>query len=162
MARRGANGCLAPPAVLAAAVLILASACDPWPRDPEGTLERARGGVLRVGASEAPPLLLRGADSDATGPEAELVEAFADTIGARIEWRWGATDELLHELERYELDVVAGGLTVRSPWKRHVALTRPWLEQDDEQHVLAVAPGENAMLVALERSIERRRAERNP
>lgn len=60
--------------------------CAPWPRDPERTLDESTGGTLRVGASEAPPSLTRG-DSGATGPEADLVEAFARSIDARVEWR---------------------------------------------------------------------------
>jgi divalent metal cation (Fe/Co/Zn/Cd) transporter len=68
-----------------------ALACD-LPRDPEGTLGRARGGTLRVGAVEAPPYLRLGGGDEATGPEADLVRAFAESIGARVEWSWGALD----------------------------------------------------------------------
>src|SRR5690606_33083241 len=55
------------------------------PRDPEGTLERARGGVLRVGGVDAPPHLVR-EGAAASGPEAELVYAFARSLGAEVEW----------------------------------------------------------------------------
>ena len=138
------------PLVLAA---LTALACEPWPRDPEGTLEAARGGTLRVGATEAPPFLTRTGER-AGGPEAELVEAFARSIDARVEWRWGSQDGHLEALERFELDVAAGGLTDGSPWKARVAFTRPWRVERDARHVLAVPPGENRTLVALERLIE--------
>lgn len=129
---------------LAAATL----ACD-LPRDPEGTLDRARGGTLRVGAVEAPPYVGR-RGVGATGPEADLVRAFAESIGARVEWRWEPLDEHMRALEAFELDIVAAGLTTESPWASRVGFTRPWREEGDVRRVLAVAPGENATLVALE------------
>jgi hypothetical protein len=132
-------------------------ACAPWPRDPERTLDESTGGTLRVGASEAPPSLTRG-EAGAMGPEADMVEAFARSIDARVEWRWGALDAHLEALERYELDLVAGGLSAGSPWKGRVAFTRPWRQQGETRHALAVPPGENGMLVAVERVIEFRKA----
>lgn len=138
--------------------MLLVPACEPWPRDPETTLESASGGTLRVGAAEAPPYLVRAGD-DGAGPEAELVLAFARSIDARVEWRWGSLDDHLHSLERHELDLVAGGLTAKSPWKAHVGLTRPWRVEGETKRVLAVPPGENRTLVALERLIESRRTE---
>ena len=136
--------------------LLTAPACGPWPRDPEGTLARASGGTLRAGAAEAPPWITRSGDG-AAGPEAELVEAFARSIGARVEWRWGAAEDHLAALERYELDVVAAGLTADSPWQRRVGLTRPWRGAGRTGRVLAVPPGENRTLVAIERRIEAHR-----
>ena len=126
------------------------------PRDPEGTLERARAGTLRVGAVEAPPLVRRRGD-EAIGPEADLLRAFAESIGARIEWRWEPLDEHMRALQAFEIDVVAAGLTTESPWASEVGFTRPWREDGDVRRVIAVAPGENAMLVALERVIVARR-----
>jgi polar amino acid transport system substrate-binding protein len=131
-------------------------ACD-LPRDPEGTLERARGGTLRAGAAEAAPWVVRrGSGGRPAGPEAALVEEFARSIDARVEWQWASGDELLRRLEKRELDVVVSGLTAKSPWKAHVALTRPWRKDGDVERVIAVAAGENATLVALDRFIEGR------
>jgi hypothetical protein len=156
-ARRAARAGRAAMLAGLSAALLAAAGCGDWPRDPEGTLERARGGVLRAGAAEAAPVIVRGADGAPDGPEAELVEAFAASIGARVEWRWGSADELLRALEQRELDVAAVGLTAKTPWKAHVGVTRPWLKREGEEHVLAVAAGENATLVALDRVIESRR-----
>ena len=131
-------------------------ACD-LPRDPDGTLERARGGVLRAGAAEAAPWVVRRATGDRpAGPEAALIEEFARSIDARVEWHWGSSDEVLQRLERRELDVAAVGLTARTPWKTHVGVTRAWRKDGDTERVLAVAAGENATLVALDRLIEAR------
>ena len=138
-----------------ALVVLVVLACE-VPRDAEGTLARAQGGTLRVGAVEAPPLLERRGEI-ASGPEADLVRAFAEEIGARIEWQWRPLDEQMRALEAFELDLVAAGLTAESPWRSHVGFTRPWREEEDVRRVLAVAPGENATLVALERVIVARR-----
>jgi polar amino acid transport system substrate-binding protein len=132
----------------------LAAACD-VPRDPERTLEQLRGGTLRAGVVEAPPHLTRSGEH-AQGPEAELVAEFAAQHGAQVEWRWGGLDEHMQALERFELDVVAAGLTTRSPWKRNVGFTRPWRRDGETQRVLAVPPGENALLHALDSLIETR------
>jgi polar amino acid transport system substrate-binding protein len=140
-----------------ALALALATACADLPRDPEETLARVRSGTLRVGAVDAPPWIVRDG-ARASGPEAELIGAFARTLGARVAWQWGAHDDHMRALERYELDVVAAGLTQKTPWGAAVGLSRPWLRQDDRRHVLAVAPGENGFLTALDRFIEGRPA----
>jgi len=133
----------------------LALGCGPWPRDPERTLENAiERGTLRVGATESPPWLVR-AGADATGREAELLHAFAESLGVRIEWQWGPLDDHMEQLGRFELDLVAAGLTAKSPWSAHTSFTRPYHEEGRVQRVLATAPGENRTLVALERLIER-------
>jgi polar amino acid transport system substrate-binding protein len=90
------------------------------------------------------------------GTEAELVRAFAAEHNARIEWVSGGESNLVRQLERGELDLVVGGLTKDSPWSKHAAFTRPYLETrnaqgDKEQHVMAARMGENAFLVELER-----------
>lgn len=134
------------------------TACD-LPRDPVGTLERVRGDTLRVGVVASPPYLVRAGD-DARGPEAELVRAFAGSIDAEVEWHWGALDDHMKSLEAFELDLVAAGLTATSPWKKKVGFTRPWRVEGKRKHVLAVPPGENATLVALEALLEARRRQR--
>ena len=129
-------------------VLGMSAACDGYPRDPRGTLDRARGGELRVGVIDAP----------ATARERDLIAAFAADIDANVSWRGGSEHDLLTALEHGEVDVVAGGgLVEGTPWRERVALSRPY----DDRRMLAVAPGENALLLRLDRFISaRRRAER--
>ena len=136
-------------------LLLPLPACD-LPRDPVGTLDHARGDTLRVGVVASPPYLVR-AGNEAAGPEADLVRAFAGRIGAEVEWRWGSLDDHMKSLEAFELDLVAAGLTTTSPWKKRAGFTRPWRVEGKRKHVLAVPPGENALLVALEELIEARR-----
>lgn len=150
--------------VLLLVVAILTTSCGlTVPTDPEGTLDRVRGGVLRVGVAVGPPWteLPRGADTDApTGVEAELVERFAEDLDAHVAWVTGGEAEVIRELEEGRLDLVIAGLTDTTPWVQHVAITRPYATvRDDhgkpERHVMAVHRGENAFLDTLERFLLR-------
>ncbi len=132
--------------------IILLGGCD-LPRDPEGTLARVRQGVMRVGWSANSPWVESGGEVPA-GTEADLVRAFARSLDARIEWRRDGEQELLADLEKYELDLVICGLTRETPWKKKVGLTRPYTPTGKQ--VLAVPPGENAWLVKLEYFLDHR------
>jgi polar amino acid transport system substrate-binding protein len=108
--------------LIAAALL---SGCQ-FPRDTEGTLDRVRGGVMRVGVTHAEPWVkLKGAEP--AGVEVELIERFAETLGARVEWVEGSESDLMEALHGRHLDVVIAGLTRRSEWQRVAALTRPYV-----------------------------------
>lgn len=104
--------------------LAVGAGCD-LPHDPNGTLEDVRGGTLRVGVSEAPPWVVRAGDAPG-GVEADLVRRFADDLGAEVEWIWGDPEEHLEALERFQLDLVIGGLTRASPWRKRVSFTAPY------------------------------------
>lgn len=137
--------------VRAALLFLLVVGCG-LPRDPLRTLEQVRGGELRVGVSEDPPLLVRRGE-EAAGEEAELIRGFASRIGARVRWVWGAEEKHLAMLEHHELHLVAGGLTKSTPWTKKVAVTRPYRDE----RVLAAPPGENAFLQELERYLAEQR-----
>jgi polar amino acid transport system substrate-binding protein len=107
------------------AALIL-TACG-IPRDAEGTLERVQGGTVRVGITENPPWTEL-SDGSPTGVEVDLVEGFAETLPARVEWFDGSQAELLRALEKRELDVVVGGFTADDPWAQMVTFTQPYAE----------------------------------
>lgn len=111
--------------LLCLAVALL-GACRDIPRDPHGTLERVRGGVLRVGLMHHKPWATV-IDGRPQGLEAALVEQLAKSLGATVEWAEPRGDELFQALKEYRLDLVVGGVTERSPWKDHVAFTRPYL-----------------------------------
>ena len=148
---------------VAVAAVLGGTGCASIPVDPEGTLERASGGVLRVGMSAQPPWTAL-EDGERTGVEVRLVEDFAEGIDAEIEWVDGGEESLMHELELGRLDVVIGGFTEASPWVDLAALTRPYVEVTGpsgalEAHVMAARIGENALLVALERHLQEYEAE---
>ena len=152
---------LARPCLLGCAAL-LASGCH-YPRDPEGTLQRVRGGVVRVGVVSSPPWVRSPDQGEASGPEAELARAVAASVEARVDWRHDSVDALMEQLGRRELDLVIAGLTEQTAWKSHVALSIPHAtvrrEGKLERHVLALPPGENAWLMQVE-SVLRRHAGR--
>lgn len=126
--------------------LLAAAGCG-IPRDPEDSLERVRRtGVLRAGISAREPFT-----TGTGGPEADVIAAFAQSVGARVEWHPGAESALFESLEKFELDVAVGGFTQDHPWGPTLGFTRPYLEAGGKKHVVAVAPGENRLLFELER-----------
>jgi hypothetical protein len=142
--------------------VVLATGCD-LPRDPEGTLERVRGGVLRVGVMHEPPWTRVGHDGRSfTGIEVGLARELAARFNAKIQWRRGGESRLMEALSNFDLDLVIGGLRESSAWKPHVALTRPYFEINAADgataaHVLAAPPGENGWLLAIDRFLQQER-----
>src|SRR5919199_5046023 len=105
----------------------LTAACANLPRDPKGTLRRVQGGRLRVGLVEHPPWVVR-TEGEPAGAEVALVRQFASELNASPEWYWGGEQQHMEALERFELDLVAGGLTDDTPWSKYVGLTSPYYE----------------------------------
>jgi len=144
--------------------LILA-ACG-LPRDPEGTLERVRGGTLRVGFVVDTPWVTE-AGQGAGGIEGAIVTELARGLGARIAWTHASETPLLTALHDGDLDLVIAGLTKSSPWAAKASFTRPYYvdttivhgERMEIPHVVAVRPGENAWQVHVERVLEARKSE---
>lgn len=122
------------------------------PRDPNHTLEHVRGThVLRAGVAEDPPFIERKGD-DAQGIEADVIRGFAAESGARVEWHWEPQEKQFELLEKNELDLAGGGITSKTPWKKKIAITRPYVEtKDHDKRALAAPPGENAFIEALEK-----------
>lgn len=141
----------------------LLSACgglSAIPMDVEGTYDRARDGTLVVGVSEHPPWVnIDGDSGEVTGSEAELLNSFAQSINAKIEWRPGPESVLAERIKDGEVDVITGGLTTTAPWSSHMALTRPYAVVEGEDMVMGVRLGENELLVALERHLAREHGE---
>ena len=135
-------------ALLCIAVLTLAG-CD-LPRDPEGTLERVRGGELRVG-------VLTG-NERAAAEDRRIVDALAGAIGARPSFRDGDAHQLMWDLQRGGLDLVIGGLPSKTPFSHDAGLSRsagPLFRPDAaEDRVLAVRSGENGFLRSVNEAIE--------
>jgi polar amino acid transport system substrate-binding protein len=115
----------APGTWLAVLLLLPLAACQ-YPRDPEGTLDRVTGGVVRAGVGDDPPwaAVERGRPA---GIEVDLIEAFARSLGARVQWTHASEEELMEGLEEGSLDVVVDGITVDSPWNGRVGLARPYV-----------------------------------
>jgi polar amino acid transport system substrate-binding protein len=120
-------------------VAIAATGCQ-YPRDPDGTLNRVEGGVMRVGVTAADPWVLLEGDRPVGGAEVELARRFARDLGARIEWVQGSEEELVEAAKEGQVDLIVGGLTNKSRWKKDVALTRPYVET---RAVVGVPAGES-------------------
>jgi polar amino acid transport system substrate-binding protein len=111
-----------------------------YPRDPDGTLNRVEGGVMRVGVTEADPWVLLDGDRPVGGAEVELARRFARDVGARIEWVHGSEEELVDAAKEGQVDLILGGLTSKSRWKKDVAFTRPYVET---RAVVGIPAGES-------------------
>ncbi len=131
------------------------------PSDPDGTLDEARDGVLRAGVSPhgefvvVEPEASTPTGTDLSGSEVEAIEAFADSIGAEVEWTVSSEEALVRGLENGDLDLVAGGLTEATPWLDKAGVTRPYAETTSpdgspQKLVMLVPLGENAFLTELE------------
>lgn len=128
------------------------------PRDPDGTSVRIDRGVLRVGVSENPPWVrLDGVEP--RGLEPDLVRQFAQTRHARVEWVRRGESRLLPALEKHGFDLTLGGVTSTSPWVGKLGTTRPYVMNGGQKHVWLAAPGENRLLLDLDRFLQARRAQ---
>jgi polar amino acid transport system substrate-binding protein len=147
------------------ATLSLTLACG-LPRDPEGTLDRVRGGTLRVGFVVDTPWVTQ-AGEGAGGIEGAIATELARGLGARIAWTHASETPLLTALHDGDLDLVIAGLTKDSPWAAKASFTRPYYvdtttmhgEPAEQPHVVAVRPGENAWQVHVEQMLEARKSE---
>lgn len=137
-----------------AATAVVLTGCGSIPADPDGTLERVQGGVLRVGVTENAPWVDLSGSGEPSGTEPTLVLEFAQQLGATVAWTAGSEATLAEALEAGELDLVIGGFLEDTPWTEFGAATRPYVtagtSEGDEQHVMLAPLGENAFLVALE------------
>lgn len=144
---------------------MLVAACG-LPRDPEGTLKRVRGGTMRVGMAVDTPWVTDSAGG-AGGIEGAIVRDLAQRTGARVEWHRGTAADVLDALKGRDVDLVVAGLTAESPYGGEVAFTRSYYtdttmvrgERKEEQHVVAVSPGENAWQVEVEELLRVKRGE---
>ncbi|WP_282857575.1 transporter substrate-binding domain-containing protein [Pseudoclavibacter helvolus] len=140
---------------VAVAAFVLSGCGMSVPTDPDGTLDRVRGGELRVGVSHNPPFtgIVEGAEP--TGVEVELVEGFADELGASVTWVVGSEAALVQGLEDGTLDLAIAGFRDDSPYVEEAGSTQPFLETEDAaggkvSRVMLTPMGENAFLVELE------------
>lgn len=122
------------------------------PADPEGTLQTVSGGELRVGVSPDEGLVDSSTDVP-TGPLIDLVESFADSIDADVDWTIDSEETLVGMLEDGDLDLVVGGITDQTPWVEKAGITRGYtaIEGADGRTIVMLVPlGENAFLSELE------------
>ena len=107
------------------AVAAIAGGCQ-FPRDAGDTLNNVRGGTLHVGITEHEPWVSM-TGSEPTGVEVGLIREFAAQLRAEVDYTQGNEEELVEALRRRDLDVVIGGITDRTRWKKEVGMTKPYL-----------------------------------
>lgn len=91
--------------LLAILLLPLLAACS----DPGSALSRAEStGVLNVGVVDNPPRTVPTDGGDVTGPAADLISDYADSIGAHPSWQVGELEALAAAVDRGEVDVIIG------------------------------------------------------
>lgn len=122
------------------------------PADPDGTLEAVSGGELRVGV--APDERLADVSTvPPAGPLVDLVDDFAVSLDADVQWTVGSEEELVVKVEEGDLDLVVGGFTGQTPWVDRVGVTRGYrgIEGAEGRSTVMFVPlGENAFLSSLE------------
>lgn len=136
-------------------------ACSNFPKDPEKTLEQVQGQTLKVGITHHPPFTIVSGNSP-SGSEVDLVHKLAKELQADIEWVNNSEEVLFKKLEKFEIDLVIGGVTSKSPWKKHAGFTRPYLKVNREKYVFVVAPGENDFLMKVEKFLFEQKKEPLP
>ena len=150
------------PAIAAALAALLAlSACDDYPRDADDMTRQAKEQGMRVGASHDPPWVVVSTDGTVGGPEAELVQRYADAQGYRLTWLPGSHDALMDDLERARLHAVVSGHHPDSPWTSKVGWSRPLLLRASHdgpmpERRIALPPGQSAWHLALDRHLTAR------
>lgn len=135
---------------------LLLGGCGAYPKDAAGTYERAAGGTLVVGVSPHEPWTsVEPVTGKVGGSEADLIQGFAEEMGAQVDYRVGAESQLAEWLDDGDIDVAIGGFQSDSPWTDKIAFTRPYetvdTPDDSRKMVMGVRRGENRMLVELER-----------
>lgn len=133
------------------------------PADPEGTLDRVSGGVLRAGASPSDGLVAVDAAGAVSGPLPDIVSGFAADRDAEVVWTVGSEEDLVVALEEGRLDLAVGGFTTDTPWSDRVSVTRGIpgaviAGASAGDSVIVLPLGENALQSALETFVDERAA----
>lgn len=122
------------------------------PADPDGSLDRITGGVLRAGASPSGNLVMVDGD-EVSGVLPEVIEDFAAARDARVEWTVDSEEDLVDDLASGRLDVAVGGMTAQTPWAEQVSVTRAYPElpgANGADVVILLPMGENGLQAAIE------------
>lgn len=121
------------------------------PRDQRGATGRIQqSGEIIVGVS-------REINNNTSQEEREkqLVQKVAARLSARIVWRAGNAQQLLQDLADSKLPLVAATVPCDSPFAGHIGLSKPYFKDKtrDQNYCLAVAPGENRLLLLVDQII---------
>ena len=83
---------------------------------------------MRVGVAHYEPWVILDATGSPTGGvEVALIEEFAASLDAEIEWFDGPAHDLAAAVHTNSLDLAIGGLTSTSPFQKEATFTHPYL-----------------------------------
>lgn len=106
---------------------LMLSGCSAWKneRTPEDIV---KSGTLVVATRNASTTYFKDKDGDESGFEYDLVSAFADHLGVKIEWQVKETlGEVLQALESGEADIAAAGLTRTKERSKVYLMSDPYM-----------------------------------
>lgn len=132
--------------------MLMLAACQNYPRDTAGTLERIQSGhVVRVG------LIAGEAEARDQAKIAAYLDRVSKATGARAVVTRGAAEPLLLRLDQGALDLVIGDMSESSPWVADVMVIEPIGETMIGKKRVLLSPiarnGENRWIMLLERAV---------
>jgi len=125
--------------ILLACCLLLLAACDsPFnaaQKDTRSLAQIQQSGKLVVLTRNAPTTLYTDRDEQQSGPEYDMVQSFADSLGVGVEYRIKSSiQEIIDALENAEGDMAAAGLTITEQRQQKFIFGPPY--QDVTQQVV--------------------------
>ncbi|MCZ4319765.1 transporter substrate-binding domain-containing protein [Aequorivita viscosa] len=125
-------------------ILSIFLSCD-FPKDPSNTYNDARANGMKVGVVNNPPFTNTTKDT-VSGREVQIIAAFAKQNNIAIEYVVASETNLINLLKNRKIQIVIGGFTKKTVWKKHAGLTAAY----DGTHVFLIPKGENRLVFELE------------
>jgi hypothetical protein len=127
------------------------SGCASLPRDQQGwTSQIQKDRVLVVGYSKPSK-----EDAPIHEQEKRVLQKLAQRLGARLQMREGNAHSLLGEAENRRLAIVMAQIPADSPFAEKLGFSQTFYtrQSDKTEYSIAVAPGENRLLLLLDQTI---------
>ncbi len=121
--------------------------CNDYPKDPRDSWKNVQTEGLKVGVVNNPPFTSVENDSF-DGSEVKMIREFANNNKVQVKFEKGNETDLIDKLEHFKLDVVIGGFTKKTLWKKKAG---PTVMYDKEKHIFLIPKGENKLLTHLDR-----------
>jgi membrane-bound lytic murein transglycosylase F len=122
--------------VLTTACVVLAVACNPSnpAQKPSRSLAKIKeSGTLVVLTRNAPTTWYIGRDEERTGPEHDMVEAFAARLGVKVEYKIKKTiKEVIEGIQNGEGDLAAAGLTITEERQQRFRFGPPYQDVTEQ------------------------------